>query len=45
MGSLRGQDGFRIENSPEGEKIITLKGPSRVIIAPAIVKKDIITHE
>lgn len=38
-GKLRGQNGFKIENQAEGKKRITLKGPSRIEIKGAKVKK------
>ncbi len=38
-GSIRGQDGFKVESRPGG-KILTLKGPSRVVINAAALKKS-----
>lgn len=38
-GSLRGQNGFKIENKSGGKKVITLKGPSRVEINKTSLKK------
>ena len=31
-GKIRGQNGFKVETRPQGKKVITLKGPSQVII-------------
>lgn len=31
-GEIMGQKGFKVENRPHGKKVITLKGPSRVVI-------------
>lgn len=38
-GSIKGKDGFKVENKPEGKKVITLKGQSQVIINRSAVKK------
>jgi lipopolysaccharide export system protein LptC len=38
-GSIMGQDGFRIEDKGNGQKIITLKGQSRVVINKGATKK------
>lgn len=38
-GSLRGQNGFKIESKSGGKNIITLKGPSRVEINKSSLKK------
>lgn len=43
-GSIRGQNGFKVE-SRSGGKIITLKGPSRVVINTAALKKHKESHE
>ncbi len=43
MGSLEGSEGFKIQTSPGGGKIITLKGPSCVTITPGYGKKK--NHE
>lgn len=39
-GEIMGQDGFRIENHSHGKKIITLKGPSRVVITKEVKLKE-----
>lgn len=38
-GEIMGKHGFRIENRPHGKKVITLKGPSRVVINQSSRKK------
>lgn len=38
-GSIKGKDGFKVENKTHGKKIITLKGQSQVIINRSAVKK------
>ena len=38
-GSLRGQNGFKIENKSGGKKVITLKGPSRIEINKSSLKR------
>ncbi len=43
-GSIRGQNGFKVENRPGG-KVLTLKGPSRVVINTAALKKSKESHE
>ncbi len=35
-GEIMGTQGFKVENRPQGKKIITLKGPSRVVINEGI---------
>lgn len=40
MGEMRGQDGFKVEKRPEGKKVITLKGHSRVVINGSTLKKE-----
>jgi len=37
-GSIRGKHGFKVESHPQG-KVLTLKGPSRVVITRSVVKK------
>lgn len=39
-GSLRGEKGFKVEPREGGKKVITLKGPSRVVIKTAFLKKN-----
>ncbi|MBY0292524.1 MAG: LPS export ABC transporter periplasmic protein LptC [Alphaproteobacteria bacterium] len=39
-GEIMAQDGFRVENQPEGKKVITLKGPSKVVIHQLKKPKD-----
>lgn len=38
-GSLRGQNGFKVESRPQG-KVLTLKGRSQVVITRTAMKKD-----
>ncbi|OJW50617.1 MAG: hypothetical protein BGO67_05965 [Alphaproteobacteria bacterium 41-28] len=38
-GKIMGKNGFKIENRPKGLKVITLKGPSRVVINKSAMKK------
>lgn len=45
MGEIRGQDGFKVEKRPEGKKVITLKGLSRVVINTNSLKKEKGTKE
>lgn len=42
-GKLKGTKGFKVESLPEG-KILTLKGPSQVIINPSALKKKKADH-
>ncbi|MBI2707422.1 MAG: LPS export ABC transporter periplasmic protein LptC [Proteobacteria bacterium] len=42
-GSIKGQNGFKVESRPGG-KVLTLKGPSRVIINTAALKKHKGSH-
>jgi|GEM_PF-6184961 len=42
-GSIRGQNGFKVESRPGG-KVLTLKGPSRVVINTAALKKHKESH-
>lgn len=43
-GSIKGQNGFKVESRPGG-KVLTLKGPSRVIINTAALKKNKELHD
>lgn len=43
-GAIMGSNGFIIENRPKGKKIITLKGPSRVVINDSALKKKKESH-
>jgi hypothetical protein len=43
-GKIMGQNGFKIETLPEGKKVILLKGPSRVEISQAKLKKPKESH-
>jgi lipopolysaccharide export system protein LptC len=38
-GKIMGKNGFKIESRPKGLKVITLKGPSRVVINKSTMKK------
>ena len=41
-----GQNGFKVETRPGGKKVITLKGPSRVVIKKTdVLKKHKESHE
>ncbi|MBP6950727.1 MAG: LPS export ABC transporter periplasmic protein LptC [Alphaproteobacteria bacterium] len=39
-GEIMAQDGFKVENQPQGKKVITLKGPSKVVIHKLKKTKD-----
>ena len=43
-GEIMGTNGFIIENRPKGKKIITLKGPARVVINNSDLKKKKESH-
>ena len=43
-GAIMGQKGFKVESRPTG-KVITLKGPSRVVIHKAALKKKKESHD
>ena len=43
-GKFRGQDGFKIETHPQGKKVITLKGPSKIEIKKSSLKKNKESH-
>lgn len=43
-GAIMGKNGFKIENRPKGKKVITLKGPSRIVINNAKLKKQKEAH-
>lgn len=44
-GALMGEKGFKVETRAGGKKVITLKGPSRVVIDNASIKKNKEAHE
>jgi lipopolysaccharide export system protein LptC len=43
-GTMRGKNGFKVENRHNGKKVLTLKGPSRVVIYKAFTKKPKGSH-
>lgn len=43
-GAIMGKNGFKIENRAKGKKVITLKGPSKVVINNSTVKKHKEAH-
>lgn len=43
-GRFKGQEGFIVENLPQGKKILTLKGRSQVVIASSQPKKKKTRH-
>jgi len=43
-GSIKGADGFKVESREKGEKVITLKGRSRVIINKTNLKKKKVSN-
>lgn len=39
-GTIMGQKGFKVESRPQGKKVLTLKGPSRIVINNVSRKKE-----